>query len=839
MSSRLFDQFQPEHYDIHLTLDDQQLKYTGTVSIRGELPKEQDKIDFHAIGIETLSAKVDDIGAEVKTLPDEQQLSLHLPAPKSGPVTIEIEYRGEITPTMEGIYPSHYEVDGVKKTLLSTQFESHHAREAFPCIDEPAAKATFDLTLTTPAKFTVLGNTPQKTQAQEDQSQTTSFETTPKMSTYLLAFVVGELIYKEAQTENGIKTRVYAVEGNEQRMDYALETTAKCLDFYDNYFGINYPLEKCDMVAIPEFAVGAMENWGLVTYRESALLVDPERTSLANKKRVTEVIAHELAHQWFGNLVTMMWWDDLWLNESFATFMSNLAMDALHPEWDVWADFLSAETDIAMSADAQLTTRPIIANVEDPREISEFFEPAITYAKGSSVLRMLYGYIGNDKFSAGITAYLKKHSFANATHSDLWDALSESSGQDIKSFMEPWTKQPGFPIVSIDSEGSSVKLRQNRFTLSTQKTEDSSLWPINIVDDEGRTKLLDKAEDDWSEVSTDKLIKLNPEQTGFYRVDYSKEYLAAIQMELNSSKFATTDRMGLIADVVEAVKAGQTEIEGLIDLLSNCAEQSHPAVWDMIAGGLSDMWRVLYSDESKPLLTNWGRTVVDKQLNRLGWDGDENESHFDTLLRPMILSLAGRYEHEEVIAEAKARFAGWRKGQKLNPNIAGLVYTIAAQNGGADEFEYLVSRHGKEKLAEEQRRLAAAITSFKQPELTQKGMNLIRSKQVRIQDVLSWIFGYYRNRHAREEIWQWEQDNWEWIDEQFGEGHLYSYFVQGVAVFYEENKAQEVEKFFADKDTTGLDRSLAQSLEQIRWQAAWRQRDLAKLVKKLNVVTTS
>jgi len=438
---RLFHEFQPDHYELQLTPDRDAKTFSGTVSITGKkVYRPNKRLTFHQHGLKITKARVikhDKKGQQeipvdrINHHDSYDELRLHTEATLyPGTYTVELEFIGKITRPMNGIYPCFFQHDDKEYQLVATQFESHHAREAFPCVDEPEAKATFDLTLTTPADETVLANTPAKHETVHKKLKTTTFETTPKMSTYLLAFVYGDMGHKEAKTKNGVVVRTYATPDN--------------VAFTDDYFGIEYPLPKCDLVALPDFAAGAMENWGCITFREHAVLVDPANTPLASKQYVAMVVAHELAHQWFGNLVTMRWWTDLWLNEGFASWIEYLAVDHLFPEWQMWTQFAVSEQQRAFKLDGLEHTHPIEVPVHHPNQISSIFD-TISYSKGASAINMLHEYLGAEVFRDGLRHYLQRHAYGNTDTIDLWQALEEISGKSVKDFMHDWISLPGYP----------------------------------------------------------------------------------------------------------------------------------------------------------------------------------------------------------------------------------------------------------------------------------------------------------------------------------------------------------------------------------------------------------
>ncbi|HEX4662355.1 MAG TPA: M1 family metallopeptidase, partial [Candidatus Saccharimonadales bacterium] len=399
--NRLYGTFAPDHYTINLNLDRKNRSYIGTAQITGTAPTSSPIITLHSKQLQITKVLVNNQPATFSEGIDDE-LTITARTASASPI-IDIEFSGTITDAMHGIYPCYFEYDGVKKELLATQFESHHAREVFPCVDEPEAKATFDLTLVTEPEITVLGNMPVRSQEVTESGLTTVFETSPRMSTYLLAFVAGELIHKETTTKDGVLVRTYATPAQKPgSLDFALDVAKRSIEFFNDYFGIPYPLPKSDHIALPDFSSGAMENWGLITYRESCLLVDPENTSVPVKEFTATVVAHELSHQWFGNLVTMRWWDDLWLNESFANLMEYIAIDALFPEWNIWMSYATNETLSAQRRDSLPGVQAVRTGVNHPDEISTLFDPSIVYAKGSKLLKMLYNFIGEEAFTKGL-----------------------------------------------------------------------------------------------------------------------------------------------------------------------------------------------------------------------------------------------------------------------------------------------------------------------------------------------------------------------------------------------------------------------------------------------------
>jgi aminopeptidase N len=622
--TRLYSQFQPTHYAIDLHPDRDSLTFKGTVIIKGKkVGPPSKRIVFHQKDLKITSAKIiknEKFPIErINLLKSADEVRLHSTQTLyGGEYTIELEFSGTISRQMNGMYPCYFKHDGKDKMLIATQFESHHAREAFPCIDEPEAKAVFNLTLTTPNGETVIANTPIKTQEKSKEGLRTNFVETPKMSTYLLAFIYGELEYTESNTANGTNVRVYATPDNVDYTKFALECAVKTLEFYNKYFAIPYPLPKCDFIALPDFASGAMENWGCITFREQALLVDPKNTSLHLKQYVANVVAHELTHQWFGNLVTMRWWSDLWLNESFASWMSYLAVDHLFPDWKVWVQFIVDEQGYALKIDALENTHPIQVTINHPDEIRTIFD-AISYEKGASVLLMLYTYLGAEAFRDGLRYYLKEHSYGNTDTTDLWKALEKHSQLPVVAFMEAWTSTSGYPVITTSVNGSDVEVSQERFYLNPAAKKEKAIWPIPLTPniELGKSELSETKQTFKLSIKSKEPLIINHDRPSFYRTIYSSEHLAQLATAIESGTVSDLDRLGILNDSFEAAKAGYSKSTDSLSLLSAYAHESSPLVWDVISGGLGSIRTVMNNDSIRKNMKPFARKLAAEQL-RLG-----------------------------------------------------------------------------------------------------------------------------------------------------------------------------------------------------------------------------
>lgn len=837
--TRLYRYFQPELYELDLVPSKDKMSFSGKVVISGKKTgPPSGRLTFHQKDLKISKAKITKLDkkgekdlrvSRINTQDKFNEVRLHSSETLyGGYYKVEIEFSGNITDHMHGMYPGYF--DNRKKKIISTQFESHHAREVFPSIDEPEAKAVFELTLRTPTDETVISNTPVKKQLKKADLLITKFEPTPKMSTYLLAFVYGELKYKEAKTTDGVLVRVYATPKNIKHADFALQTAVKCLEFYNDYFDIAYPLPKLDMVALPDFNSGAMENWGLVTYREQVILADEKNTSIETKQYIGIVIAHELAHQWFGNLVTMRWWTDLWLNEGFASWIEYLATDKLFPKWHMWTQFIVNDQITAQRLDALENTHPIEVEVKHPDEIQTIFD-LISYQKGASVIHMLYGYLGEADFKKGLRHYLKQHAYGNATTEDLWKALEDDSGKPVREFMHKWVSTPGFPVLSVKSDSDAVKVSQERFFIQKPKTKPDLFWPIPLnssdLQDQGLLKT-PSAE----LLSKTKAPLLNDGHSGFYNTIYDAAAYKIFGRKIETGKLSEANRLGLLSDAFSAAKAGYLPTAQALDLLGYFHTEHSAPVWDIIAGVISDIRRVFDEpqllDDMKPYL----RKITNDQFERLGWKHKKDEPHFDTLLRSSILALASVGNNQKVVAEALDRFKKMNQPEDEHPDIRSVIYQTAAREGDSVEFSKMLGFYKKTSSADELITLAAGLTSFKQPLLQTKALELLKTDAVRNQDCIYWIAFSFGNRYSKKLAWEWVKQNWQWLDDNFkgdiGFSRLPLYAARS---FSKLSFKKDYSSFFEPLLKPAIAREYNQGLETIDWQSAWRKRDLSILDK--------
>ena len=828
---RLLDTFTPNHYNLTLDLTRAEEKeFSGTVIISGESTGES--ISLHSKGLTIQSATIDDQPADV-SFGEFDELRLSQPNLKNGNHTICIDFSGTITDAMHGLYPCYFTHDGVKKQLFATQFESHHAREVFPCIDEPAAKAEYDLTLVTRTGITVLGNMPVKSEEENGDSLTTTFEKTPRMSSYLLAFVIGELHKKSARTKSGVEVNVWATPAqNENTLDFALDIATRSIDFYDEYFGVKYPLPKSDHVALPDFSSGAMENWGLITYRESCLLADPELTPESSRRFIATVIAHELSHQWFGNLVTMNWWNDLWLNESFANMMEYVAIDALQPDWHMWEDFATNEVTAALRRDSLDGVQSVQADVNHPDEISTLFDPAIVYAKGGRLLVMVRKLIGEEAFRAGLKSYFEKFAYKNTVGNDLWQELESASGQPIVNLMNAWISQPGLPVVSVSNSHDAAILSQERFFIGEHQPSDA-LWPIPLFANQPLdVKILDQKE---TTVSIEKPLQLNRGLSAHFVTKYdesTREYLLK-----NITELPTLDKICILQDATILARAGFENSASLLPLALSLKTETNEKVFGMAAGALTELRKFVDdNDAARDSLKKISGEFAHATFKELDWDEKAGESDDDRERRTTALSLMIYSEDKEVLNEAKTRFDS-NKLEDLPTEIRALIISANVRHFETPEvIENLFATYKNTPSNDLQNDIAIGLTSTKNPETAEKILaNIKDSNIIRPQDASRWFVYLIRTRESRQIAWNWLKENWAWVEGTFGEDKSYDDFIRYAATaLLTPNELDDFRQFFEPMENIpALTRTIKLGITEISARVELIKRDKEAVISAL------
>ena len=842
-SVRLPTNIVPERYVIKLKPDLEKFTFEGEETIHLWVLKPTRTVTLHSreLDIETVeiilgNTKV--FATKITYNEKEETASFNFPAPlRRGGVKLRLVFRGVLNDKLRGFYRSQYEVAGEKRHMATTQFESTDARRAFPCFDEPAHKAIFDVTLLVPTHTVAISNTlPVSEIEREEGLREVTFSPTPKMSTYLLAFIIGEFEHIETMTKEGTLVRVFVTPGKKHQAEFALECAAKTLSFYNDYFDIPYPLPVLDMIAIPDFSAGAMENWGAITYRETAILVDPKNSSSASKQYVALVIAHEIAHQWFGNLVTMEWWTHLWLNEGFASYIEYLAVDKLFPKWNIWTQFAYMDLNRALSLDALKHTHPIEIPVHHPDEIAEIFDE-VSYSKGASVIRMLADYLGEKDFCDGLRVYLKKHSYSNASTIHLWQAFEKVSGKPVEKLMKNWTGKGGHPVVSATLKNGRLELSQKRF-FSNPKSgldeKDKTLWavPVSIMNAKSKPQqlLLEKKRTEIS-LKNDNWLKINAGESGFFRTAYSPELLEKIQEPLRAGRLPELDRLGLVRDCFALAEGGVISTVDALKLALEYRNEECYTVWAELALNLRKVLNLVadtgFAGEYKAFVLS----IFEKSVKRVGWVPKKGEEQNQALLRSLILGNAGDYGHFETIEKAKKLLTDFLENDKpIFADLRGAVYGVASEHMSEKEHTEIIRRYKKENLHEEQGRLGRALASFADKNLLAKTLEFALSKDVRSQDTLGLVAGVWGNPVGRELAWEFVKKNWPTFLERYGSGgYSLSRLVKAGSVFHTREAYNDFKKFFKTHNAPGASRAVEQVLEKIDGNVRWLDRDGKKI----------
>ncbi|XP_036123918.1 puromycin-sensitive aminopeptidase isoform X3 [Molossus molossus] len=710
---------------------------------------------------------------------EDEKVTLSFPSTlQPGTGTLKIDFVGELNDKMKGFYRSKYTTpSGEVRYAAVTQFEATDARRAFPCWDEPAIKATFDISLVVPKDRVALSNM----------------------------------------------------------------VAAKTLPFYKDYFNVPYPLPKIDLIAIADFAAGAMENWGLVTYRETALLIDSKNSCSSSRQWVALVVGHELAHQWFGNLVTMEWWTHLWLNEGFASWIEYLCVDHCFPEYDIWTQFVSADYTRAQELDALDNSHPIEVSVGHPSEVDEIFD-AISYSKGASVIRMLHDYIGDKDFKKGMNMYLTKFQQKNAATEDLWECLESASGKPIAAVMNTWTKQMGFPLIYVEAEQVEddriLKLSQRKFCASGPYVgEDCPQWMVPITistsEDPNHAKLkilMDKPEMNivLKNVKPDQWVKLNLGTVGFYRTQYSSAMLESLLPGIRDLSLPPVDRLGLQNDLFSLARAGIISTVEVLKVMEAFVNEPNYTVWSDLSCNLGILSTLLSHTDFYEEIQEFVKDVFSPIGERLGWDPKPGEGHLDALLRGLVLGKLGKAGHKATLEEARRRFKDHVEGKQiLSADLRSPVYLTVLKHGDGTTLDIMIKLHKQADMQEEKNRIERVLGATLSPELIQKVLTFALSEEVRPQDTVSVIGGVAGgSKHGRKAAWKFIKENWEELYNRYQGGFLISRLIKlSVEGFAVDKMAGEVKAFFESHPAPSAERTIQQCCENILLNAAWLKRD--------------
>jgi aminopeptidase N len=827
VAQRLPEVARPENYKLTFAPDLEKASFEGdeTITIRvlnptSEITLNAADIDFHEVSI-----SAGGVTQKAKVTPEKEKEMVVLSVEKplsAGPARIHITYTGILNDEMRGLYLGK---DDQGRKYAASQFEATDARRAFPSFDEPDYKATFDITAIADKGLIAISN--QKiisdTPGPGDK-HTVKFATTAKMSSYLAALVVGNFEYIEGEAD-GIPIRVYSTPGKKEMGKFALESASYILGYYDKYFGIKYPYGKLDLIGLPDFSAGAMENTGCITFREVILLIDEKQGSIGLKKEIASVIAHEMAHQWFGDLVTMKWWDDIWLNEGFATWMETKPVAKWKPEWNYPLDEV-IDTGGTLNTDSLANTRPIHQAAETPAQIQELFD-GIAYGKAASVLRMLESYLGEETFRAGVNAYLKQHQYANATAEDFWDAQTKTSHKPVDQVMPTWVKQPGTPVVNVKAQCSgnstSVMLSQQRYFADRVKFNEPNdqLWQIPLClrgsasGETAKCELMTKREETFTLPGCSNWVLANAGAKGYYRTGYSPDAVHALAADAEA-KLSPAERIFAEGDIWASVRVGREPVGDYLAFAQGLQSDRNRPVIDDVLGHLTFVGQYLVDDNDRDTYRTWLRQYLAPVMRELGWEPKPGDTDEQRTLRARIFGALGYDAHDpEALSEArKLAEKALADPSSVDHEIAGTAFRLAAINGDSEYYDKLMAAIKNPRSPEEYYAYLYTLPRFSDPKLLGRTLDYAVSRDVRSQDTLGVVGSVLNNPAGQKLAWDFIQTHWDEIAKAGGP-FASAQVVGATSGFCDAGMRDQVTQFFTAHKVEAAERTYKQSIERI------------------------
>lgn len=826
-AQRLPETAKPENYKLTFTPDLENAKFEGDETIAVRVLKQTSEITLNAVDIDFHEVTIASGGTTQKATlaPDKEKEMVVLSVEKpvaAGPATIHITYTGVLNSEMRGLYLGK---DDQGRRYAASQFEATDARRAFPSFDEPDYKATFDITAVTDkgqvaiSNYKVVSDTPGP-----GEKHTVKFATTAKMSSYLAALVVGNFEYVEGSVD-GIPIRVYSTPGKKEMGKFALEVAEQNVGYYDKYFGIKYPYGKLDLIGLPDFSAGAMENIGCITFREVLLLIDDKQGSVDLKKTIASVTAHEIAHMWFGDLVTMKWWDDVWLNEGFATWMSSKPLQKWKPEWNFGLDDVSG-TGGTLNVDALDNTRPIHQAAETPAQIQELFD-GIAYGKAAAVLRMLESYLGEETFRAGINAYLKQHQYANATAEDFWDAQAKTSKKPVDKIMPTWVKQAGEPIINVKAQCSgnstNITVTQQRYYFDRSKFEspNDQLWQIPLCLKGSATtgapkcELLTKKEESFTLPGCSNWVLANAGATGYYRVGYQPDAVRALAHDAET-KLSPAERISLQNDIWASVRVGREPVGDYLAFAQGLQNDRTRAVLEDVLGRIDYIGQYLPNDSDRDSFRAWLRQFLTPIMKEVGWESKPNESDEQRTLRSRVLTALGQDARDpDALAEARTiADKALADPASVDHQLAGSALGVAAIKGDADFYDKVMAALKNPKSPEEYYAYFFTLPQFTDPKLLQRTLDFAISPDVRSQDALQLVTGVLGNQDGEKLAWDFIRQHWSEI-EKAGGPFASARVVGATSGFCDAGMRDQVTEFYSAHKIAAAERTYRQAIERI------------------------
>lgn len=838
----------PIRYDLILEPDLDSASFSGKCTATIQIHGPTSTLVLNAIELEITSARlasasegtvIDVTGVSLDEETERATIKLATEA-HSGTWVLETEFSGILNDKLHGFYRSTFtDTDGVEQAIATTQFEATDARRAFPCWDEPDLKATFGITLVIDSDQLALSNAGELTRSiRADGKIAVTFADTMPMSTYLVAFIVGPLDVTDAVDVNGVPLRIAYPRGKGDLTSFALEVGAFCLDFFADYYAIPYPGDKLDLVAIPDFAFGAMENLGCVTFREVLLLVDPDAATQSELQSVTDVIAHELAHMWFGDLVTMKWWNGIWLNEAFATFMEMLATDAFRPDWDRWASF-GLSRSAAFDVDSLISTRPIEYPVVSPADAEGMFD-VLTYEKGAAVVRMLEQYLEPESFRNGIRRYLAENAYRNTDTTDLWDNLETATGEPVRRIMDSWIFQGGYPVIDVDliDDGNTIRLTQEPFTYAHTQDDDRR-WAVPVIVTQGSESattiervLIEDESLDIAVIEAIDWVVVNTEATSFLRVRYSPGLLEALKSRAQEV-LSPIERYALVDDTWASVLAGKMNTVAYLEFIEGFSDETDLSVWQRIVGTLTALER-LVDGAAQDKLQERIRHLVTPALERLGFDVSDSDSDRQRELRGLLLETLGTLgAHDETQVRAREIYRRHHDSPgTVDPNLVSAATAVIAASGSTAEFDEFIERFKDAATPQEQLRFLSALADFKDPELVERILAMSITDDVRTQNAPYLLRRALTNRDGGPIAWSFICREWNQINDRFPSNSIVR-MLEGIRALSSPDVAPLVTEFFETHEVPQGDKQLAQHLERLGVNVALYKREATALSRHL------
>ena len=816
----------PTRYDLRLEPDLAAAVFRGRVTIALTVLEPADVIVLNALELAIEEAAVEGSTGERQSASiglDEALQRCKLTVARAltpGLWRLHIRFRGTLNDKLRGFYRSTYkDENGATQTIAATQFEATDARRAFPCWDEPDFKAVFSTTLAIDPGLTAISNSAVLSETTEGSKKLVAFADTMKMSTYLVAFVIGRMEASDRTTVGKTSIRLWTVPGKRHLTKFGQEIATASLQFFERYYGIPYPGDKLDLLAIPDFASGAMENLGAITFRETALLVDPRTGTHGELERVADVVAHENAHMWFGDLVTMSWWNGLWLNEAFATFMEMLAVDDWKPEWKRWDSF-GVSRAAALSVDGLHSTRPIEFPVRAPKDAEAMFD-VLTYEKGASVLRMLEQHIGPTVFRDGVREYLRAHAYSNADTKDLWISLGKAARQAVPDLMDGWIFQPGYPLVTVDlTDTSELLLTQQRFTYLPNPMPGRWQVPIQLrfhsgAQTESRRLLLTRAEERIAAPRGMQFVVVNEHGYGFYRVRYGPVLLQRL-IEGGLETLAPIERFNLINDAWASTVAGLMPLPTYLDLTGRFVGERDKNVWAVLIDSFGFLNRIIDASH-RPLLEAFVRARIGPAAAAVGWSPGAGENDLIRQLRSELIGALGRLGNDAATqGRAAELYAAARNNPSaVDPNLLPALVAILAFTGDGARYDEFLERFKTAATPQEERRYLFSLAMFRHEVLLERTLARTLDGQIRTQDAPFMVSAVMSNVYGREQGWRFVKSNWDVLDRRFPKQGLRR-MCGGITGLAKPELERDVREFFEARKIDLGGKTLEQYLEQLR-----------------------